>query len=181
MTSKLRFHDFLLTFYCAQLKILMSAKNLAYFWIFSCYFIGIWLKLLFAKFALHWTNIKVNFLKAKIPIAPSSPTYLTSKKASKKSPLPKICHTYPTMMKHGTTIPYLKKIQKIHESLDTPRQLCWHQHVFTGKQQHKIGDTELNFSVIEFTSKQLHSQKQWTSKTSNMLLFSRNVMITSRT
>ena len=35
-------------------------------------------------------------------------------------PLPKICHTYPTMMKLGTVIPYLKKIQKIYESRDTP-------------------------------------------------------------
>ena len=31
---------------------------------------------------------------------------------SKKAPLPKICHTYPTMMKLGTVISYLKKIQK---------------------------------------------------------------------
>ena len=28
-----------------------------------------------------------------------------------KAPLPKICHTYPTMMKPGTVIPYLRKIQ----------------------------------------------------------------------
>ena len=35
------------------------------------------------------------------------------------SPLPKICLTYPTMMKLGTVIPYLKKIQKIYESHDT--------------------------------------------------------------
>ena len=38
----------------------------------------------------------------------------------KKAPLPKIYHTYPTMMKLGTVIPYLKKIQKIYESRDTP-------------------------------------------------------------
>ena len=29
-----------------------------------------------------------------------------------KAPLPKICHTFPTMMKLGTITPYLKKIQK---------------------------------------------------------------------
>ena len=29
-----------------------------------------------------------------------------------KSPLPKICPTYPTMVKLGTFLPYLKKIQK---------------------------------------------------------------------
>ena len=47
----------------------------------------------------------------------------------------KICHTYPTMMKVGTVIPYLKKIQKIYESRDTPLEFCWHQHFFTGNQQ----------------------------------------------
>ena len=30
----------------------------------------------------------------------------------KKIPLLKICHTYPTMLKFGTVIPYLEKIQK---------------------------------------------------------------------
>ena len=38
----------------------------------------------------------------------------------KRSLLLKICHTYPTMMKLGTVIPYLKKIQKTHKSHDTP-------------------------------------------------------------
>ena len=42
----------------------------------------------------------------------------------KKAPLPKICHTYPIMMKLGTVIPYLKKIKKIHESRDTPPDFC---------------------------------------------------------
>ena len=38
--------------------------------------------------------------------------------AKKLPPLPKICHTYLTMMKVGTVILYLKKIQKIYESRD---------------------------------------------------------------
>ena len=38
----------------------------------------------------------------------------------KRPPLPKICHTYPTVMKLGTVIPYLKKIWKIYESRGTP-------------------------------------------------------------
>ena len=42
----------------------------------------------------------------------------------KKAPLPKICHTYPIMMKLGTVIPYLKKIQKIYESRDAPPDFC---------------------------------------------------------
>ena len=45
---------------------------------------------------------------------------------AKGSPLPKICHTYPAMMKLGTVIPYLKEIQKIYESRDTPLEFRWH-------------------------------------------------------
>ena len=41
-----------------------------------------------------------------------------------KSPLPKICYTYPAMMKLCTVIPYLKEIQKIYESRDTPHESC---------------------------------------------------------
>ena len=43
---------------------------------------------------------------------------------AKRSPLPKFCHTYPTVMKLGTVIPYLKKIQKIYESCDTSPDFC---------------------------------------------------------
>ena len=42
----------------------------------------------------------------------------------KKAHLPKICQTYPIMMKLGTVIPYLKKIQKLYESRGTPPELC---------------------------------------------------------
>ena len=42
----------------------------------------------------------------------------------KKAPLPKICHVYPTMMKLGTVIPYLKKIQEKYESRDTRSDFC---------------------------------------------------------
>ena len=42
----------------------------------------------------------------------------------KKGPLPKICHTFPAVMKLGTVIPYPKKIQKIYESRDTPLEFC---------------------------------------------------------
>ena len=37
---------------------------------------------------------------------------------AKRAPVPKICHTYPTMKKFSTVIPYLKKIQKIYKSRD---------------------------------------------------------------
>ena len=43
---------------------------------------------------------------------------------AKRPPFLKICHTYPTMMKLGTVTPYLKKIQKIYESRDTPLEFC---------------------------------------------------------
>ena len=49
--------------------------------------------------------------------------------------LPKTCHTYPTMVKLGTVIPYLKKIQKIYQSRDTSPDFCSHQHFFTRNQQ----------------------------------------------
>ena len=54
---------------------------------------------------------------------------------AKRSPFPKICHTYPTKMKLGTFIPYLKKFQEIYESRDTPLAFCWHQHFFNRNQQ----------------------------------------------
>ena len=36
--------------------------------------------------------------------------------------------THPTMMKLGTVIPYLKKMQKIYESRDTSPEFCSHQY-----------------------------------------------------
>ena len=51
-----------------------------------------------------------------------------------KKNLPKICHTY-LIMKLGTVIVYLKKIQKIYESRVKPLDFCWHQHFFTGNHQ----------------------------------------------
>ena len=50
----------------------------------------------------------------------------------KKAALLKICHTYPTMMKIGTVISYLIKIQKICESCNTALEFCWHQHSSPG-------------------------------------------------
>ena len=36
----------------------------------------------------------------------------------------KICRTYPTMMKLGAVIPYLKKTQKIYKSRDISLEFC---------------------------------------------------------
>ena len=40
------------------------------------------------------------------------------------NPLPEICHTYPTLIKLGTVIPYLRKILKIYKSHDTSLEFC---------------------------------------------------------
>ena len=54
---------------------------------------------------------------------------------SKKAPFPKICHTYPTVMKLSTVKPYLKKIQIICESRYATLEFCWQQYFLTGNQQ----------------------------------------------
>ena len=38
--------------------------------------------------------------------------------------VPKICDTYPTTMKIGTVIPYLRIIQNIYELQDKPLEFC---------------------------------------------------------
>ena len=49
-------------------------------------------------------------------------------RGAKRPPFPKICHTCTTMMKLGTVLPYLKKIQKLKKSCDTLHEFCWYQH-----------------------------------------------------
>ena len=47
------------------------------------------------------------------------------KGGGQKGPLlPKTCHSYRTMLKLGTVVPYLNKIQKTYESRDTPSEFC---------------------------------------------------------
>ena len=54
---------------------------------------------------------------------------------AKKSPLPKICHTYPAMMKLFLVIPYLRKTPKKYKSRDIPLEFCWYQHFVIINQQ----------------------------------------------
>ena len=56
----------------------------------------------------------------------------------KKVSLPKICHTYPEVMKLGKVIPCLDKIKKIYESSDTHLDFRWHQHFFGGNQRNLL-------------------------------------------
>ena len=74
---------------------------------------------------------------------------------AKRPLLPKICHTYPTMMKLGTVILYLKKIQKIYESPDTLLEFYWRQHFFTGNQSLKI--VSINMVTILMMSAKMMS------------------------
>ena len=53
---------------------------------------------------------------------------------SKKASVSKICHTNVTIIKLGTAIPYLKKIQNIYKSCDTLFEFCWHQQFSMGNQ-----------------------------------------------
>ena len=67
--------------------------------------------------------------------------------------LPKICPLYPAIMKLGTVIPYLKKIQKIYESHHAPLDFCWHQFFFTKNQQillHQEIQIEIAYWYINF-------------------------------
>ena len=43
--------------------------------------------------------------------------------------------THSAVMKLGTVMAYLKKIQKIYKSHDAPLDFCWYQLPFTGNQQ----------------------------------------------
>ena len=69
-------------------------------------------------------SIKKIFLKVLNPIQDGLFRGCSRMGGDKKAPLPKIHHTYSAMMKLGTVIPYLKKIQKIYESRDTPLEFC---------------------------------------------------------
>ena len=80
-------------------------------------------------------NIKMQFIIYHFnPIEDGSFWECSRMGEGKKVPHPKIWLTYTTMMKLGTFIPYLEKIQ-IYKSPDTPLEFCWHQHFFTRKQQ----------------------------------------------
>ena len=52
-----------------------------------------------------------------------------------KGPFPKISHTYPAIMKLGTVIPYLKKIQKYMNHVTQPLKYADINIFLTGNQQ----------------------------------------------
>ena len=82
------------------------------------------------------TKWKMHFIsKMKLNPIQDGPFRGCSRMGSQKGPLSKICHIYPTLMKIDTVISSLNKIQKIHKSLDTLLEFCWHQCFFTEDQQ----------------------------------------------
>ena len=94
--------------------------------VFPCEFFGI-LKNTFSKEHLRTTasEIQTSFIQCviqalRIGLFGAAHGW----ERDKKAPLPIICHIYPTMIKRGTVTPYLKKIQKIYESRDTPLAFC---------------------------------------------------------
>ena len=48
---------------------------------------------------------------------------------------PSLKSVTPAMMTFDTVIPYLKKIQKLYKSRDTPLEFCWHEYFFMRNQQ----------------------------------------------
>ena len=82
--------------------------------------------------------------------------------APNRLPLPKICHTYPTMMKLGAVIPYPKKMQKIFKSRDTPLEFCWHQDFFTGNQQILLYK-EIQISIVFLCTISIYFNFSWVS------------------
>ena len=56
-----------------------------------------------------------------------------------------------TMIKVGTVIGYLKKIQKIFESHDTSLQFYWHQHFFTLSEKFALSrNADMDCILIHF-------------------------------
>ena len=92
----------------------------------------LWIRLCFLYYFFHFESIKFRSSFSQMSFNPIQDGHFRGCSwiggGGKKGPLPKICLTYPTVMKLGAVIPYLKKIKKIYESCDTIPEFCWHQH-----------------------------------------------------
>ena len=66
----------------------------------------------------------------------------------KGPPLPKICYTFPTMMKLGTLIPYLEKIENIYKSRDTPFLLEISKFCYVKKYRYRLYFDTLFWYII---------------------------------
>ena len=120
----MKFHHLDLLLSCPLSTIYIVCCNIS---IFSCFI------LIFFHFEELFKACKEQVIIN--PIQDEHFRYCSRIGGRKKPPLTKIIDTYPTMMKLGTVIPYLEKIQKIYDSRDTPSEFCWHHNFFTGNQQ----------------------------------------------
>ena len=70
--------------------------------------------------------------------------------AKKPHPLPKVCHSYPTMVNLGKLIPYVKKIKKyIYKSRDILLEFSWYQQFFRVSTNFAISrNTDIDFILI---------------------------------
>ena len=72
-----------------------------------------------------------------------------SRKGLKSPKIPKICHTYPTMMKLGTVILYLKNIQKVYKSKKYMNPKCiWIQNVYV---THPLSAAGISIFLLEIS------------------------------
>ena len=102
--------------------------------VFVSFFLGLFFVLFYSVVLFFWffrlTNVYLTLFKWLFRGC--------SQMGGQRGPLPQIFHTYPTMMKLGTVIPYLKKIQKIYKSRNKPCDFRWHKHFFFFAENQKI-------------------------------------------
>ena len=106
--------------------------------LFILFILSYYTEELFWKFASlrHWSFlVQISEKSYFEPIQDGSLRGSSRMGWGKKVPIPKICQTYPTMMKLGTVTSYLKKFQKIYKSRETLLEICWHQYFFTRNQK----------------------------------------------
>ena len=91
-------------------------------------------------FIFSVTNCVPEFNPIQVGVFGNTPWW----EVGKKGPLLKICHTYLTMIKLGTVMPYLKKTQNVYESRKTPLEFWGHQNFFTE-----------NYKILQYQERQM--------------------------
>ena len=74
---------------------------------------------IFRTVALRWGRVCRRVITSTCPTPAKTIVAVHGWTKVKRAPFPKICQAYPTMMKLGTVLPNLKKIQEIYESCNT--------------------------------------------------------------
>ena len=71
-------------------------------------------------YLLKWLNTRTSANMLTLNTIQDGPFWDCSRMWRQKGSLPNTCHKFPTMMKLGAVIPYLRKFQKAYNSRDTP-------------------------------------------------------------